>query len=58
MRLEFNLKVEAFLHTTSANLYTWSVWNACPLEVWVLATVTGRVELGSTNRVGVLSNDF
>ncbi len=56
--LEFDLKVDTFLHTRCADLYTRTVRNTSPLKVWIYTTVTTRVELGSTNRVGVLSNNF
>lgn len=50
--------METFLHAGSADLYAGTVRNPCPLEVWVLAAVSAWVELGSTNGVGVLSNNF
>lgn len=56
--LKLNLKVETFFHATSADLHAGTIRNAGPLKVWILATVATRVELCSTNRVGVLSNNF
>lgn len=47
-----------FLHAGGADLYTRSVRDASPLKVRVYTTVTTWVELGSTNRVGVFSNNF
>ena len=45
-------------HTASADLYTRAIRDARPLKVWVYTAITGWVELGSTNRVRVLSNYF
>lgn len=50
--------METSLHAGSTDLYAGTVRDARPLEVWVLAAVAGRIEFGSTNRVGILSNDF
>lgn len=50
--------METLLHAGSADLYARAVRNAGPLEVWVLTAISAWVELGGTNRVGVLSNDF
>lgn len=56
--LELNLEMETLLHAARADLYARTVRNAGPLEVRVLAAISGRVEFGSANRVGVFSNDF
>lgn len=58
LSLELDLKVKAFLDATRTNAYARAVRDARPLEVRVLATVTTWIELSSTNRVGVLSNNF
>jgi hypothetical protein len=50
--------MKASLHAASTDLYARTVWNARPLKIWILAAVARRVELGSTNRVGVLANHF
>lgn len=50
--------MEALFHAASADLYARTIWNACPLEIWVLAAIAGGVVLGSTNRVRVLPDDF
>jgi hypothetical protein len=56
--LKFDLEVSTFFDARCADLDTRTIRNACPLKVRVYATVATRVELGSTNRVGVLSNNF
>ncbi len=56
--LELDLEVKTFLHARSTDFDTRTIRNACPLEIWVLAAVTSWVEFGSTNRVGILSNNF
>lgn len=58
LQLELNLEVDTFLHARSADLYTRTVRDTCPLKVWVNTTATARVEFGSTNRVRIFSNDF
>jgi hypothetical protein len=50
--------MEASLHATGADANARTIRNTCPLEVWVYTTVTAWVELGGTNRVAVLSNNF
>ncbi len=56
--LELDLEMKTALHARSTDLNSRTIRNTCPLEVWVLAAVAGWVELGSTNRVRVLSNYF
>jgi Zn-dependent protease len=56
--LKLDLKVEAFLHAACADLHARAVRDARPLKIRVLTAIAGRIELGSTNRVGVLTNHF
>ncbi len=56
--LELDLEMDTFLHARSTDLNTRSIRDTSPLEVWVHTTITTGVKLGSTNRVGIFSNNF
>lgn len=50
--------MDTFFHARCADFDTRTIRNPCPLEIWVDTTTSTRVKLGSTNRVGVLPNNF
>ena len=56
--LELDLEMNPFFHAGGADFYTRTIRNTSPLKVWVNATIATRVNLSSTNRVGVFSNNF
>lgn len=50
--------MSAFLYARSTDFDTRAIRDACPLKVRVYTTIAARVKLGSTNRVGVFSNNL
>ncbi len=55
---KLDFEVETSFHARSTDFDTRTIRDTSPLEVRVYTTAASRVELGSTNRVRVASNNF
>ena len=54
--LFFQFEVQACFFAVCADLHSSSFGKGCPLKIGIFSCLSGRIELGGTNTVGVFSS--